>query len=71
MCKHTGWIEILGAGMVNPRVLEMCGFDPEVYQGFAFGIGLERVAMLKYNIDNIRDFYNNDLRFLNQFGRKG
>ena len=69
MCKHTGWIEILGAGMVNPRVLEMCGFDPEVYQGFA--IGLERVAMLKYNIDNIRDFYNNDLRFLNQFGRKG
>lgn len=58
MCKHTGWIEILGAGMVNPRVLEMCGFDPEVYQGFAFGIGLERVAMLKYNIDNIRDFYN-------------
>ena len=70
MCKHTGWIEILGAGMVNPRVLEMCGFDPEVYQGFAFGIGLERVAMLKYNIDNIRDFYNNDLRFLNQFGRK-
>lgn len=71
MCKHTGWIEILGAGMVNPRVLEMCGFDPEIYQGFAFGIGLERVAMLKYNIDNIRDFYNNDLRFLNQFGRKG
>ena len=71
MCKHTGWIEILGAGMVNPRVLEMCGFDPEVYQGVAFGIGLERVAMLKYNIDNIRDFYNNDLRFLNQFGRKG
>lgn len=71
MCKHTGWIEILGAGMVNPRVLEMCGFDPEIYQGFAFGSGLERVAMLKYNIDNIRDFYNNDLRFLNQFGRKG
>ncbi len=71
MCKHTGWIEILGAGMVNPRVLEMCGFDPEVYQGFAFGIGLERVAMLKYGIDNIRDFYNDDLRFLNQFGRKG
>lgn len=71
MCKHTGWIEILGAGMVNPKVLEMCGFDPEVYQGFAFGIGLERVAMLKYGIDNIRDFYNNDLRFLNQFVRKG
>lgn len=71
MCKHTGWIEILGAGMVNPKVLEMCGFDSEVYQGFAFGIGLERVAMLRYGIDNIRDFYNNDLRFLNQFARKG
>lgn len=71
MCKGTGWIEILGAGMVNPHVLEMCGFDPQVYQGFAFGIGLERVAMLKYGIDNIRDFYNDDLRFLNQFNRKG
>ncbi len=71
MCKGTGWIEVLGAGMVNPHVLEMCGFDPKVYQGFAFGIGLERVAMLKYGIDNIRDFYNDDLRFLNQFGRKG
>ncbi len=71
MCKHTGWIEILGAGMVNPKVLEMCGFDPTVYQGFAFGIGLERVAMLKYGIDNIREFYNDDLRFLNQFTRKG
>jgi phenylalanyl-tRNA synthetase alpha chain len=71
MCKGTGWIEILGAGMVNPHVLEMCGFDPKVYQGFAFGIGLERVAMLKYGIDNIRDFYNDDLRFLNQFARKG
>lgn len=70
MCKHTGWIEILGAGMVNPRVLEMCGFDPHVYQGFAFGIGLERVAMLKYGIDNIRDFYSDDIRFLNQFARK-
>lgn len=70
MCKHTGWIEILGAGMVNPHVLEMCGFDPEVYQGFAFGIGLERVAMLKYGIDNIRSFYSDDLRFLNQFTRK-
>jgi len=70
MCKHTGWIEVLGAGMVNPKVLEMCGFDPEVYQGFAFGIGLERVAMLKYGIDNIRNFYSDDLRFLNQFTRK-
>ena len=71
MCKHTGWIEILGAGMVNPKVLEMCGFDSTVYQGFAFGIGIERVAMLRYGIDNIRDFYNDDLRFLNQFARKG
>lgn len=71
MCKQTGWIEILGAGMVNPHVLEMSGFDPEIYQGFAFGIGIERVAMLKYGINNIREFYNNDLRFLNQFGRKG
>ena len=70
MCKHTGWIEILGAGMVNPKVLEMCGFDSEVYQGFAFGIGIERVAMLKYGIDNIRNFYNDDIRFLNQFTRK-
>ena len=70
MCKNTGWIEILGAGMVNPKVLEMCGFDSQVYQGFAFGIGLERVAMLKYGIDNIRDFYSGDLRFLNQFVRK-
>lgn len=70
MCKGTGWIEVLGAGMVNPRVLEMCGFDSEEYQGFAFGIGLERVAMLKYGIDNIRDFYSDDLRFLNQFARK-
>lgn len=70
MCKSTGWIEILGAGMVNPRVLEMSGFDSKVYQGFAFGIGIERVAMLKYGINNIRDFYNNDLRFLSQFARK-
>lgn len=70
MCKHTGWIEILGAGMVNPKVLEMCGFDSEIYQGFAFGIGIERVAMLKYGIDNIRNFYNDDIRFLNQFTRK-
>ncbi len=71
MCKQTGWIEILGAGMVNPKVLEMSGFDSTVYQGFAFGIGLERVAMLKYGIDNIRYFYNDDVRFLEQFARKG
>lgn len=71
MCKHTGWIEILGAGMVNPKVLEMSGFDSNVYQGFAFGIGLERVAMLKYGVDNIRNFYNNDVRFLGQFKKRG
>ena len=71
MCKYTGWIEVLGAGMVNPKVLEMCGFDPNVYQGFAFGIGLERVAMLKYGVDSIKHFYSNDLRFLNQFSKKG
>lgn len=70
ICKGTGWIEVLGAGMVNPHVLEMCGFDPKVYQGFAFGIGLERVAMLRYGMDNIRDFFNNDVRFLEQFTRK-
>ena len=71
MCKQTGWIEILGAGMVNPKVLEMCGFDSQVYQGFAFGIGLERVAMLKYGIDNIRDFYSGDLRILKSICKKG
>ena len=67
MCKNTGWIEILGAGMVNNRVLEMCGYDPKEIQGFAFGIGIERVTMLKYHIDDIRNFYLNDVRFLNQF----
>ena len=67
LCKGTGWIEILGAGMVHPNVLEMCGFDIEKYQGFAFGIGIERVAMLKYGIDDIRKFYQNDKRFLSQF----
>jgi len=67
MCKGTGWIEILGAGMVNPRVLEACGYDPEVYSGFAFGVGVERVAMLRYGIDDIRRFYQNDFRFLKDF----
>lgn len=67
LCKGTGWIEVLGAGMVHPNVLQMCGFDTNVYQGFAFGIGIERVAMLKYGIDDIRKFYQNDKRFLSQF----
>ncbi|WEG13926.1 phenylalanine--tRNA ligase subunit alpha [Pullulanibacillus sp. KACC 23026] len=69
VCKHTGWIEILGAGMVHPNVLRMSGFDPDVYTGFAFGMGPERIAMLKYGIDDIRHFYTNDERFLKQFSR--
>lgn len=67
MCKQTGYIEILGAGMVHPNVLKMAGFDPEKYQGFAFGMGPERIALLRYGIDDIRHFYVNDLRFLSQF----
>ncbi|MDO4355686.1 MAG: phenylalanine--tRNA ligase subunit alpha [Clostridia bacterium] len=67
MCKGTGWIEVLGAGMVNPKVLEMCGIDSQKYSGFAFGMGLERLSILKYNIPSIRDMYENDLRFLSQF----
>ena len=66
-CKYTGWIEILGAGMVHPQVLRNVGVDPDVYTGFAFGMGPERIALLKYGIDDIRQFYNNDLRFLRQF----
>lgn len=68
VCKQTGWIEILGAGMVHPNVLKMSGFDPEKYTGFAFGMGAERIAMLKYGVDDIRHFYTNDVRFLKQFG---
>ena len=67
VCKGTGWIEILGCGMVNPRVLSMCGIDPDVYTGFAFGMGLERIAMLKYGISDMRLLYEGDLRFLRQF----
>ncbi|MCU9614151.1 phenylalanine--tRNA ligase subunit alpha [Caldibacillus lycopersici] len=67
VCKGTGWIEILGAGMVHPNVLRMSGFDPEKYSGFAFGMGPERIAMLKYGVDDIRHFYTNDVRFLKQF----
>jgi phenylalanyl-tRNA synthetase alpha chain len=66
-CRNEGWLEILGAGMTHPRVLERGGIDPEVYTSFAFGIGLERLPMLRYGIDDIRLFYNNDLRFLRQF----
>lgn len=66
-CKGSGWIEILGCGMVHPHVLEMCGIDPEEYTGFAFGVGLERIALLKYEIDDMRLLYENDVRFLRQF----
>ena len=69
VCKDTGYIEVLGAGMVHPAVLEMAGFDASTITGFAFGVGLERVAMLKYGIDDIRNFYTNDVRFLKQFER--
>ena len=67
LCKGNGWIEVLGAGMVHPNVLKMAGYDPEVYQGFAFGIGIERITMLKHGIDDIRLFYTNDPRFIKQF----
>lgn len=66
-CKGTGWIEILGCGMVHPNVLRMCGIDAEEYSGFAFGVGLERIALLKYEIDDMRLLYENDIRFLKQF----
>ncbi len=67
LCKGEGWIEILGGGMVHPKVLSTCGIDPEVYSGFAFGMGLERLVMGRYKIDDIRMLYENDVRFLNQF----
>ncbi len=67
VCKKTGWLEILGAGMIDPEVFKMVGYDPEVYSGFAFGLGVERIAMLKYGINDIRLYYENDLRFLSQF----
>src|SRR5208282_1905493 len=67
VCKNSGWLEILGAGMVNPAVFKYVGYDPDVYSGFAFGMGIERIAMLKYSIDDIRLFYENDVRFLRQF----
>ena len=66
-CSHTGWLEILGSGMVDPEVYGFVDYDPEVYSGFAFGMGMERIAMLKYGIDDIQLFFRNDIRFLNQF----
>lgn len=70
VCKYTGWIEVLGAGMVHPHVLENAGVDANVYGGFAFGLGIDRFAILKYGIDDIRDFYTNDVRFLSQFRKE-
>jgi phenylalanyl-tRNA synthetase alpha chain len=67
VCKGTGWVEILGCGMVDPNVFKSVGYDPEVYTGFAFGLGIERVAMLKYGIGDLRMFFENDVRFLEQF----
>ena len=69
MCKKTGWLEILGSGTVHAAVFEAVGYDPERYTGWAFGLGIERVAMLKYRVDDIRLFYENDLSFLEQFPR--
>jgi phenylalanyl-tRNA synthetase alpha chain len=68
VCKGTGWLEILGSGMVHPQVLRNCGIDPEEYSGFAFGMGIERVAMVKYGVPDLRLLYENDLRLLGQFG---
>ncbi|MDO5673469.1 MAG: phenylalanine--tRNA ligase subunit alpha [bacterium] len=67
VCKQTGWLEILGSGLIDPAVLTQVGYDPDIYSGFAFGMGVERIAMLKYGIDDIRLYYENDLRFLSQF----
>ncbi|MFH1790545.1 MAG: phenylalanine--tRNA ligase subunit alpha, partial [Candidatus Omnitrophota bacterium] len=67
VCSRTGWLEILGAGMVNPRVFVNVGYDPKKYTGFAFGMGVERIAMLRYGITDIRLFFENDVRFLEQF----
>ena len=67
VCKNTGWVEILGCGMVDPEIFKRVGYDDEKYTGYAFGIGIERIAMLKYQIDDIRLFFENDLKFLNQF----
>ena len=67
VCKRTGWLEILGSGLIDPEVLKIVGYDPDVYSGFAFGLGVERIAMLKYGIDDIRLYYENDLRFLSKF----
>ena len=68
VCSHTGWLEVLGAGMVHPNVLTNCGIDPAEYQGFAFGMGIERLAMLKHGIADLRTFFEADLRWLKHYG---
>ena len=67
MCKYSGWLEILGCGMIDPNVLKLAGLDPEKYSGYAFGIGVERIIMLKYRITDVRLFFENDIRFIRQF----
>ena len=67
VCGHTGWIEVMGCGMVNPEVFRHVGIDPEIYTGFAFGFGIDRLAMLRYGIDDLRKLFDNDVRFLKQF----
>ncbi len=67
ICKHTGWLEVLGAGMVNPDVLAGVGYDPEEFTGYAFGVGIDRLAMLRHGIDDLRSLFENDVRFLEQF----
>ena len=69
VCKHTGWLEVLGCGMVHPNVLANCGIDTERYRGYAFGMGIERLTMLRYDVNDIRQYFENDLRFLAQFGQ--
>ncbi len=69
VCSHTGWLEILGCGMVHPNVLTYSNIDPEEYTGFAFGLGVERMAMLRYGVNDLRLFFENDLRFLGQFAK--
>jgi len=71
VCKFEGWVELLGCGMVHPRVLRMVGYDPAVYSGFAFGMGIERAAFFKYGVPDLRLFYGNDLRFLEQARLEG
>jgi phenylalanyl-tRNA synthetase alpha chain len=69
ICKHSGWVEILGCGMIDPNVLINCNINPDEYSGFAFGMGIERISMLKYKINDLRLFFENDVQFLKQFSK--